>query len=155
VGAGDDRWSRAQRIAFGDDVWDGLTPDGRDAPTDLRHLVDTVLAELGRPGPPSSADTTDHLDRPQLVHGDIAGNVLLDRDGIPLVIDMSPQWRPPLWAEAVCVLDAVLWQGAERSALAAWRTGRHRRAMLRAVLFRVLSDSPADVAACRRVVDHD
>ena len=58
----------------------------------------------------------------------------------------SPAWRSPLWAEAVCVLDAVLWWGAPRRALDDWRSGAHRQAMLRAALFRVLSDQPCDVA---------
>jgi hypothetical protein len=50
-----------------------------------------------------------------------------------------------LWAEAVCVLDAVLWLGAPLAALDDWRYGAPRQAMLRAALFRVLSDRPCDV----------
>ena len=90
-------------------------------------------------------DDTD-LGREQLVHADLAGNVLLDAAGAPFVIDLSPAWRSPLWAEAVCVLDAVLWHGAPADALDEWRTGAPRQAMLRAALFRVLSDQPCDVA---------
>ena len=85
------------------------------------------------------------LGREQLVHADLAGNVLLDATGVPLVIDLSPAWRSPLWAEAVCVLDAVLWLGAPEAALAEWCSGVQRQAMLRAALFRVLSDQPCDV----------
>ena len=44
------------------------------------------------------------------------------------------------------MLDAVLWLGAPRTALDDWRTGVERQAMLRAALFRVLSDEPCDVA---------
>jgi Ser/Thr protein kinase RdoA (MazF antagonist) len=87
------------------------------------------------------------LGREQLVHADLSGNVLLDAAGVPFVIDLSPAWRSPLWAEAVCVLDAVLWLGAEAGALDAWRTGAERQAMLRAALFRVLSDQPCDVSS--------
>jgi len=76
----------------------------------------------------------------QLVHGDLAGNVLLDARGVPVVIDLSPCWRPAVWAEAVCVLDAVLWLDAAPSALEKWGTGANRESMLRAVAFRVLSD---------------
>ena len=90
-------------------------------------------------------DDTD-LGREQLVHADLAGNVLLDSAGAPFVIDLSPAWRSPLWAEAVCVLDAVLWLGAPVAALDDWRAGVARQAMLRAALFRVLSDEPCDVA---------
>lgn len=66
--------------------------------------------------------------------------------GTPFVIDLSPSWRSPLWAEAVCVLDAVLWWGAPARALDDWSVGAHRQAMLRAALFRVLADQPCDVA---------
>ena len=90
-------------------------------------------------------DDTD-LGREQLVHADLAGNVLLDATGAPFVIDFSPYWRSPLWAEAVCVLDSVLWLGAPSDALDEWRRGAQRQAMLRAALFRVLSDQPCDVA---------
>ena len=54
-------------------------------------------------------------------------------------------YAPPLWAEAVCVLDAVLWLGAPADALDEWRSGVPRQAMLRAALFRVLSDRPCNV----------
>ncbi|HSF35383.1 MAG TPA: hypothetical protein VLA70_04670 [Nocardioides sp.] len=102
----------------------------------LADLVRRLVADL---------DEAD-LGREQLVHADLAGNVLLDARGVPFVIDLSPSWRSPLWAEAVCVLDAVLWHGAPADALDGWRTGSYRQAMLRAVLFRVLSDIPCDVA---------
>ena len=47
------------------------------------------------------------------VHADLAGNVLLDAAGAPVVIDVAPAWRPVRWAEAVCVLDSVLWFDAD------------------------------------------
>lgn len=71
--------------------------------------------------------------------------MLLDAAGTPFVIDLSPAWRSPLWAEAVCVLDAVLWFGAPADTLDDWRSGVHRQAMLRAALFRILADQPCDV----------
>ena len=43
------------------------------------------------------------------------------------------------------MLDAVLWHGAPVDALDEWRAGAHRQAMLRAALFRLLSDEPCDV----------
>ena len=44
------------------------------------------------------------------------------------------------------MLDAVLWHGVDEDALDEWRRGAQRQAMLRAALFRVLSDQPCDVA---------
>ena len=137
-------------------------PEGLDARTDQwavadrqAHDADAALrASRARPEPGhadlvsglvAGLDDTD-LGREQLVHADLAGNVLLDATGIPFVIDLSPAWRSPLWAEAVCVLDAVLWLGAPADALDDWRSGAHRQAMLRAALFRVFSDQPCDVA---------
>jgi uncharacterized protein (TIGR02569 family) len=129
-----DRWARAARQAY--DV-DAARAAAADRPEEgLAELVRRLTEEL---------DDTD-LGREQLVHGDLAGNVLLDAAGVPFVIDLSPAWRSPLWAEAVCVLDAVLWLGAPAEALDAWRHGAPRQAMLRAALFRVLSDEPCDVA---------
>lgn len=128
-----DRWAVAERQAY--DAHAAVeAARGRPEPG-LPDLVDRLVAGL---------DGTD-LGREQLVHADLAGNVLLDASGVPLVIDLSPAWRSPLWAEAVCVLDAVLWLGAPAEALDAWATGDRRHAMLRAALFRVLSDRPCNV----------
>jgi hypothetical protein len=100
--------------------------------------ADSLVADLV-----SRLDDTD-LGPDQLVHADLAGNVLLDARDVPVVIDVTPCWRPALWAEAVCVLDAVLWHGADPSVMAHWVHGARRQAMLRATLFRLLSDEPAD-----------
>ncbi|GAA3689172.1 hypothetical protein FB459_3024 [Yimella lutea] len=88
----DDRWQVAERIAFGNEP----VPD--DAPPLVHALAD-------------ERDDTD-LGPDQFVHGDLAGNLLLDADGAPVVIDVAPYWRPALWAEAVWVLDSVMWLGA-------------------------------------------
>src|SRR5690606_25409759 len=78
----------------------------------------------------------DPLGPDQLVHGDLAGNVLLDAEGSPVVIDVAPYWRPALWAEATCVLDSVMWWGADPAAIEAWTDGAPRQAMIRSALFR-------------------
>ena len=113
----DDRWARAEREAF-----EGSPP----GPLLVRRLAD--LREETPLGPD------------QLVHADLAGNVLLDAAGAPVVIDVAPAWRPVRWAEAVCVLDAVMWLDAPAARLRDWATGRERQAMVRAALFRLLSD---------------
>jgi uncharacterized protein (TIGR02569 family) len=128
-----DRWAVAERQAY--DAPAALAAARRRPEPGLAALVQDLVAGL---------DGTD-LGREQLVHADLAGNVLLDAAGTPFVIDLSPAWRSPLWAEAVCVLDAVLWHGAPTGALAEWRSGAERQAMLRAALFRVFSDQPCDV----------
>jgi hypothetical protein len=129
-----DQWAAAERAAYEPEVALRAAAD-RPEPG-LADLVGTLVAGL---------DDTD-LGHEQLVHADLSGNVLLDAAGVPFVIDVSPSWRSPLWAEAVCVLDAVLWLGAPVDALDDWRSGARRQAMLRAALFRVLSDQPCEVA---------
>lgn len=128
-----DRWAEADRAAYDPGLATKMAAE-RPEPG-IADLVEALVSGL---------DDTD-LGREQVVHADLAGNVLLDASGVPFVIDVSPAWRPPLWAEAVCVLDAVLWHGAPIGALDEWRQGVERQAMLRAVLFRVLSDEPCDV----------
>lgn len=129
------RWDSAEAVAFGE----ATAPDVGVAAA----AVAPVLAEL--------RDTW--LGPDQLVHRDLASNVLIDPRGSALVIDVSPAWRPVLWAEAVCVLDGVTWQGGPRAALEPWRTGRHRQAMLRALIFRMLSDRPLAAAAYAPALD--
>ena len=133
-----DRWARAERLAFGE----GPPTDDDAALPDLARRLLTELA---------TSDARD-LGPDQLVHADLAGNVLLDGAGAAVVIDVAPAWRPQRWAEAVCVLDAVLWHGAPTSALADWRTGVARQAMLRALVFRLLSDEPPRPLPYERVL---
>lgn len=128
-----DQWAIADRQAYDADAAVRAAQE-REEPG-LHDLVTALAAEL---------DDTD-LGREQLVHADLANNVLIDATGVPFVIDFSPAWRSPLWAEAVCVLDAVLWWGAPAVALDDWSSGVQRQAMLRAALFRILSDHPCDV----------
>ncbi|PWD51038.1 aminoglycoside phosphotransferase [Serinibacter arcticus] len=142
VAARTDRWATAERLAFAPSravvaPTTGPTPD---AATLAHHATDHpvvagLVAEL------ATTDPAD-LGPNQLVHADLAGNVLIDGAGAAVVIDLAPAWRPQRWAEAVCVLDSVLWHGAPPAVLEDWTSGVERQAMLRAVLFRVLSDRP-------------
>ncbi|WP_114203455.1 aminoglycoside phosphotransferase [Janibacter anophelis] len=121
------RWAVAEGIAFDEsDLPEGLAPD-------VRPLAERLAA---------ARDDTP-LGPCQLVHGDLAGNVLLDPDGAPVVIDVAPYWRPALWAEATCVLDGVTDLDADPAVMTEWTKGAPRQAMLRAALFRLLSDRPA------------
>ena len=123
-----DHWAVAERAAF------DATRMGGIPLTYAGSLVAELLAHR---------DDDCDLGPDQLVHGDLAGNVLLDARGVPVVIDVAPYWRPALWAEAVCVLDAVRWHGADAAVMRRWVGGARRQAMVRAGLFRLLSDEPA------------
>jgi uncharacterized protein (TIGR02569 family) len=75
--------------------------------------------ELDLPGPPvvtAIADRLAALAGPargpaQLVHGDLAGNVLFQPGEPPAVIDLSPYWRPTAYAIGIAVADGLLSYG--------------------------------------------
>jgi len=75
------------------------------------------------------------LERPQLVHGDLTGNVLFARGQPPAIIDISPYWRPPSYAEGIIVADALAWHGAPASVVNS--LGVPVAAAARALLFRM------------------
>jgi len=85
----------------------------------------------------------------QLVHGDLSGNVLLDEAQTPAVIDFSPYWRPAGYADAVVVVDALLWWRADPAlrelgqpvdlAPDVWTS-----LLARAVIFRLLASADVD-----------
>jgi uncharacterized protein (TIGR02569 family) len=118
-----DAWARADRIAWGDAPAGNLTAQ--------EHIA-ALLAACR----PVDAE-------PQLVHGDLTDNVLLAPGLPPLVIDLSPYWRPPAFASAVVVADAVVFRGAGTDLI-----GRTVAAegpallqhLVRALLFRAVGD---------------
>lgn len=74
----------------------------------------------------------------QVVHGDLFGNVLFAGTAPPAVIDFSAYWRPPEWAAAVIVVDALAWGGADDNLIHRWcRLAQWPQALLRALLFRL------------------
>jgi Ser/Thr protein kinase RdoA (MazF antagonist) len=78
----------------------------------------------------------------QLIHGDLTGNVLFAPDEVPAVIDFSPYWRPPVFAEAIVLADGLLWFGLPSSLLAA--SSDHRdwpQMLIRALIFRLVAHS--------------
>lgn len=125
------RWDVAQRVAFGERPCPTLPPDAI-------HM----LARLKALEPLVASLPEDDLDRTsQLIHGDLAGNVLLLDAHPPAIIDFSPYWRPVAWAEAVVVSDSLVEYGAGSHVVHMVGTGRGRMEMLlKAMVFRVISD---------------
>jgi hypothetical protein len=136
-----DRWAVAERLVF-------EHPDRIPATS---PIVDRLVVELDELDELDQAGDTE-LGPDQLVHGDLAGNVLLDATGAPVVIDVAAYWRPRLWAEALIVLDAVPQLGAPMAATARFTSGPERQALVRAGLFRLLSDPAPDQAAYERAL---
>lgn len=81
---------------------------------------------------------------PQLVHGDVAGNLLWHDELPPAVIDLAPYWRPAALGLAQLVVDATLWYGADRSLaeqLLDLEPVHGQQLVLRALLFRLAIDA--------------
>lgn len=119
-----DPWAVADRIAWGEQSAESVM-HVRFVPTLLKALASRLpVHELS-----------------QLIHGDLTGNVLFSPDKAPAVIDISPYWRPPSYATAVVLVDALTWEDAPLD----WARGYlvnmvQLQAFIRALLFRILSD---------------
>ena len=113
------RWAFADRVSFGEAA---IAPSSEA----IRPLAET-LAPWGVP-------TTDP---PTLIHGDLSGNLLF-ADGLPpAVIDVSPYYRPEIFAQAIIVVDAWLWHGEEEALASCLRGPNPRGYLARALLFRL------------------
>ncbi|MEC0177774.1 hypothetical protein P4H83_23095 [Paenibacillus favisporus] len=118
----DHPWSRGHRIAW---QIEGL-PAG--FPFPVRDFLAGLLGKVKKSG-----------EYPvQLIHGDLAGNILFDETLGPLIIDFSPTVAPESYAEAILVCDGIAWQGCPLSDLGLLPNDEHYREMLlRAVIFRL------------------
>jgi uncharacterized protein (TIGR02569 family) len=142
LGTRDNPWSYAARVA-----WQELPPDGgTGGHADITALIAELAALRGPLAPPLA---------PQVVHGDLLGNVLF-ADGLPpAVIDWPPYWYPADWAAAVVVVDALLWYEAGSAVIALGPAGDGRVAdpaqwaqlLVRALLFRLITRAALDPAA--------
>ncbi|WP_274558125.1 aminoglycoside phosphotransferase [Streptomyces spiramyceticus] len=117
-------WAVADRVAWGEQAIDVID--------DLATPFSTLL-ELRRPVKQDAA---------QLIHGDLTGNVLFAVDQAPVVIDFSPYWRPPVFAEAIVVADGLLWFDLPSDLLTAGSGHPDWLQMLvRALIFRLVAHS--------------
>ncbi|MFL5960385.1 MAG: phosphotransferase [Gaiellaceae bacterium] len=79
--------------------------------------------------------------RSQLIHGDLTGNVLFAAVLPPAVIDFAPYWRPPMFASAIVVADALVWEGADKALVDAIADeDDFPQYLLRALVYRVVTD---------------
>ncbi|MFA3877737.1 aminoglycoside phosphotransferase [Streptomyces sp. MMCC 100] len=117
-------WAVADRVAWGEQDTDVI----KDLSTPFTNLL-----ELWRPV---------RQDEAQLIHGDLTGNVLFAADASPAVIDFSPYWRPPVFAEAIVVADGLLWFDLPSELVAGGSDHPDWQQMLiRALLFRLVAHS--------------
>lgn len=120
--AQDDPWSDGDRVAWGEQSFDG-SPG---------------YVELT--GPLVDAWRPVELVQ-QVVHGDLPGNVMF-ADGLPpAIIDWPVYWRPPSWASAVAVADALCWYGAEPELAARWaHLPEWGQMLIRALIYRMTTE---------------
>jgi uncharacterized protein (TIGR02569 family) len=116
-----DRWSVGDRVAWGELAADEYLH--------VKHLP-RLLAALRPVAAPG-----------RLIHGDLTGNVLFAAGLPPAVIDFVPYWRPPGFASAIVVADALVWEGADEGVLEAVAgVEDFPQYLLRALIFRAVTD---------------
>lgn len=134
-----DRWARANRCVWGEEVVP-LKPEAE-------RLAAVLRAKL------RSSDQ----EQATVVHGDLSGNVFADPSGRPVVVDFTPVVRPRRFAAAIVVGDNLLWNDGTVNLRALLDDDDD--ALARALLFRLvaeqLSDHPrhgANLEDYRRVI---
>ncbi|MEP7177656.1 MAG: TIGR02569 family protein [Pseudonocardiales bacterium] len=118
----DDNWAVADRVAWGEVTAENYAG--------VNHVA--ALSAALRPIEAAQ----------QLIHGDLTGNVLFS-DGLPpLVIDLSPYWRPPTMAAAIVVADALVFEGADRKLVdrMMFALPDFDQFLLRALIYRTVTD---------------
>lgn len=116
-----DPWARADQVAWGE------------ADVGVPAHVATVLQRLRDVVGPVRA-------RPQLVHGDLTGNVLFAPGQPPVIIDFSPYWRPVGYADAIVAADGLLYHDAGDELVALAVPGPvGAQLLVRAVIFRLVT----------------
>ncbi|MEU8678705.1 aminoglycoside phosphotransferase [Streptomyces sp. NPDC048560] len=118
-------WAVADRVAWGEQDIEVI--DDLSAPF-------SALLELRRPVKQDTA---------QLIHGDLTGNVLFAAEEAPAVIDFSPYWRPPVFAEAIVLADGLLWFDLPPDLLSTGGSGEPdwHQMLIRALIFRLVAQS--------------
>jgi len=121
----DDPWAYGDRVA-----WEEQSIEGSAA---YQELVEPLVKARRPTGL-----------RAQVVHGDLAGNVMFANGLPPAIIDWPVYWRPPSWAAAVAVADALCWYGADPTLAARWAQFPEWGQMLvRALIYRMTTDEIA------------
>ena len=115
----ENRWTKAQGVA-----WSQSGRTNMEVPEEIKMLL-----EMRTP-----------LERPhQLVHVDLAGNILFDRYDNAVVIDFTPGFYPKEYAEVLLLIDSIAWYGAsiENLNLLKLEEELKNQRILRALIFRL------------------
>jgi uncharacterized protein (TIGR02569 family) len=127
------QWAIGDRMAFGEQ--DGVVP------SPVGEQVASLRECIDRNQLPS-----------QVIHGDLAGNVLIADHLPPAIIDFSPYFRPVGYATAVIVVDAIVWFGAPFTLSELIEPTDYRHDLLaRALIFRLAAAALSPTADDQRL----
>lgn len=98
------RFDEADHVTWKEKTLDEVEKVNLDMLAQLRPLLGRLESAM-RPLPMLAQDP--RL-RPQLIHMDLLGNVLIEEGEPPGIIDLTFYWRPALYAEAVMVADGLV-----------------------------------------------
>lgn len=123
--ARDDPWTTGMRVA-----WGALEASGRFRDVEALRVQLAPLLNRRWEGSP-----------PQVIHGDLGGNIIYAGGLPPAVIDFSPHMAPAPFADAIIIADGIAWEGAPTELAARFVTSCPAGAQLlaRAVLYRVIA----------------
>ena len=117
------RWEIAHRAAWSrDDLPSQIETDSRNYIKELFRFTN------------SQGDI-----KTQIIHGDLAGNILFHDRYSPLIIDFSPTNGPIEYAESILIADSIAWYNAPLQTLELLpQTEYYKDMLLRAVIFRLV-----------------
>lgn len=112
-------WTKAQGIA-----WSQSTSSDLEIPAEIKSLLN-MRSRLEMPN--------------QLVHVDLAGNILFDKNENPVVIDFTPGFYPKEYAEVLLLVDSIAWYNASIDSLKLSDLPQDlkKQLVLRALIFRL------------------
>lgn len=119
-----DPWSRGHRVAWGREPipssWSSL------AASTIRELLGQCRQDDAGCGS-------------QVIHGDLAGNLIFSKAGLPpALIDFSPCFGPPQYSDAILFVDVFAWESATKSEFDFYEfTESFRSLLFRATAFRL------------------
>lgn len=75
----------------------------------------------------------------QVIHTDLAGNILFNDAGTPVIIDFSPDYKPAIYAQVLLIIDSVAWHNENLSIIDQISCDEtlKNQLILRAIIFRL------------------
>lgn len=117
-----DPWSISHRVLF----------NKESLPTTIKKEMKDIIESLLKKLKP--------LNLPhQLIHTDLAGNILFDDKLGPLVIDFSPAYAPVEYAISIMICDLITWHGIDISIIDNLLQAFSYETLRYAILFRILT----------------